>query len=417
MSGKQTITVRGPWALLWFRFRKNRVAMVGGSILIVLYGLACFAGFLSPYDYREIETRATFYGPMLFGGYHAEFVGSHPDPYGRFEELNEYERTWRWFDGGLHFRGLRPHVHPLREVASYDVHGEIDRFLITDTRESLPLRFFVRSEDEHEVFSLCGFVPIRGHLRLFDVVDPYDRDSPNLGRVHLLGSDATGRDLLTRILFGGQISLSVGLIGIFLTMSLALIIGGIAGYFGGHVDFLLMRFVELLMAIPSLYLILTLRATFPANLTSRQTYLMIVAVLALAGWASTGRVIRGMVLAIKEEDYVVAARGLGASTSRVIIKHVLPNTASFVIVTSSIFVPYYILGEVALSFLGLGITEPETSWGLLLRDAQNTQVLKFYPWLVIPGLFIFMAVLAYNFVGDGLRDAADPKAYLGTSGS
>ncbi|MEE8143749.1 MAG: ABC transporter permease, partial [Planctomycetota bacterium] len=212
------------------------------------------------------------------------------------------------------------------------------------------------------------------------------------------------------------ISLSIGLFGILISMSLGLLIGGVSGYFGGAIDFLLMRLVELLMAIPGLYLILVLRYVFETDaLSSRETYLMIVLVLALAGWASLGRVIRGMVLSLKEQEYVLAARGLGASHARIILRHILPNTASFVIVTATLYVPYYILGEVALSFLGMGITEPETSWGLLLKDAQNSQILKYSPWLVLPGLFIFIAVLAYNFLGDGLRDAADPRAVLSKS--
>jgi peptide/nickel transport system permease protein len=218
---------------------------------------------------------------------------------------------------------------------------------------------------------------------------------------------------MTRILFGGQISLSVGLLGILISMSIGLVFGGISGYYGGLIDLVMMRFTELLMAIPGLYLILTLRYLIRDDISSRKMYLMIVAILALAGWASIGRVIRGMVLSLKENEYSLAARALGASDARVILRHILPNTASFVIVTSTLYVPYYILGEVALSFLGLGISEPETSWGLLLKDAQNSQILKFSPWLVLPGFFIFVAVLAYNFLGDGMRDAADPRAVLG----
>ena len=231
----------------------------------------------------------------------------------------------------------------------------------------------------------------------------------------MMGTDILGRDLWTRILYGGQVSLSVGLIGIFISITIGLFIGGLAGYFGGIWDFLLMRLVELLLAIPGLYLILTLRYALPNDLSSRQTYIMIVAILAIVGWASTGRMIRGMVLSLRESEYALAARSLGGSSLRVIIRHLLPNTASIVIVTATLYVPYYILGEVALSYLGFGITEPDSSWGLLLKDCQVTEVMKYNPWLITPGFFIFLAVLAYNFLGDGLRDAADPRAFLGTS--
>ena len=280
----------------------------------------------------------------------------------------------------------------------------------------LPIRFFVKRDQPVELFSFCGFFKMKGRTKLFGIDRPEDWVTTNVdqGRRHavvfLMGSDANGRDLMSRIFFGGQISLSVGLLGILLSMTIGLVFGGISGYYGGVVDFSMMRLTELLMAIPGLYLILTLRYVIPDDLDSRDTYLMIVVILALAGWAGTGRVVRGMVLSLKENEYALAARALGARDSRVILRHILPNTASFVIVTATLYVPYYILGEVSLSFLGLGITEPDTSWGLLLRDAQNSQVLKYSPWLILPGFFIFFAVLAYNFLGDGLRDAADPRA-------
>ncbi len=426
---------RGPWKMIWIRLRKNRVALIGGGILVFMYFLACFAGFLSPYDFNEVNTDTTRYGPMLFGGSHVTEVGRHTVEIENEErdyvevDVAQYETKWRWFDGGLTFRNadgnftLRPHVHALREVVSYDSYGETTFLLATDPEVRLPLRFFVsrgEDQDSHEVFSLCGFFRIFARTKLFGIERPEEWNTDGGGKegrrhaaVYLLGSDHSGRDLLTRILFGGQVSLSVGLLGILISMTIGLVFGGVSGYYGGVVDFFMMRFTELLMAIPGLYLILTLRYVISDELDSRETYIMIVVILALAGWAGTARVIRGMVLSLKENEYALAARALGATGPRVILRHILPNTASFVIVTATLYVPYYILGEVALSFLGLGITEPATSWGLLLRDAQSSQVLKYNPWLVTPGLFIFVAVLAYNFLGDGLRDAADPRAVLG----
>ncbi|HIA28194.1 MAG TPA: ABC transporter permease [Planctomycetes bacterium] len=425
LAGKGLPPVRGPWKMLWIRLRKNRIAFIGGTILLLLYFLACFGGYIAPYDFNVVNTNTSLYGPMLLGGYHLEQTASIE---GRTDEgesvlLPSYRRIWRWFDGGVHFTDsdgnftLRPHVYPLREALSYDEYGETEYLLTVDKSVSLPIEFFTTSEEDHELFSFCGFFPIRGHGNLMGV-----RPTPELAvaggfecQLFLLGTDTLGRDLWTRILYGGQISLSVGLLGILISMSLGLVIGGIAGYYGGWWDFFLMRFVELLMAIPGLYLILTLRYAIPKGLTSRQTYMMIIGILALAGWASTARVVRGMVLSLKEQEFALAARALGSHDSRVILRHILPNTASFVIVTATLMVPYYILGEVALSFLGFGITEPDASWGLLLKDAQNSQILKYSPWLVIPGFFIFIAVLAYNFLGDGLRDAADPRAILGSN--
>ena len=202
----------------------------------------------------------------------------------------------------------------------------------------------------------------------------------------------------------------MGLLGILISMSLGMLIGGIAGYFGGAVDFLLMRLVELILSVPALYLILTTRQAFGQDLPSTQSYLIMVFVLAFIGWAGNGRVIRGMVLAIKENEYVTAAEALGLSRLRVIVRHILPNTLSFVIVTATLAIPYYILGEVALSFLGVGIQEPDASWGNMLRAAQNVRYLTDYGWVVTPGFFIFVAVMAFNFLGDGLRDAADPRS-------
>ncbi|MEC9475874.1 MAG: ABC transporter permease [Planctomycetota bacterium] len=415
---------KGPWQMLWHRLRKNRIAMFGAFILLVLYLLSCFGGFIAPYGINETNKYTVKYGPMLLGSYTIEKIGEVVTEDENFNEVvyDTFTRRWQWFDGGIHFHDsdgnftLRPHVHPLREYVSWDAYGEIEYLLAEDRNISVPVRFFVEREQSHEIFSLCGFFPIQGELHLMGIAKSDQPTDENLHTgLFLLGTDILGRDLWTRILYGGQVSLSVGLIGIFISISIGLVIGGIAGYFGGLADFWLMRLVELLLAIPGLYLILTLRYAIPDELSPRQTYMMIVAILAIVGWASTGRMIRGMVLSLRESEYALAARALGGSSARVILRHLLPNTASIVIVTATLYVPYYILGEVALSFLGFGITEPDASWGLLLKDCQVSEVLKYNPWLITPGFFIFLAVLAYNFLGDGLRDAADPRAFLGVS--
>jgi peptide/nickel transport system permease protein len=298
-----------------------------------------------------------------------------------------------WVDAGgkLH---LWPFVHPTHIT-------DQRRFTYTEDQSiAMPIHLFVKASP----YRLLGVLPMDRHL--FGVRDP--------GRVFLLGADDQGRDVFTRLLFGAQISLTVGLVGIAISFTLGLLLGGISGYFGGWVDNVIMRCTELLLSIPGLYLLIALRAIFPANLTSQQIYLGIVAILAFIGWATLARVVRGMVLSIRRQEYVAAAEALGMSRLRVIARHILPNTMSFVIVAATISIPGYILGEVVLSFIGLGVQEPSASWGNMLKQAQNLRVLTSFPWMLFaPGVAIFVTVLAFNFLGDGLRDALDPRRILG----
>ncbi|TVQ24389.1 MAG: ABC transporter permease [Spirochaetaceae bacterium] len=230
------------------------------------------------------------------------------------------------------------------------------------------------------------------------------------GGFFLLGTDALGRDIVSRLIHGSRVSLSVGILGASITFFLGLLIGGIAGYAGGAVDNVLMRLSEVVISIPALYLLFALRSAFPPGLDSIQVYLLIVIILAGVGWAGLARIIRGLVLSIKQEDFVMSARTVGLSSLKIIRKHILPNTLSFVIVQVTLTIPGYILGESALSVLGLGITEPQSSWGLMLSVARNYRVVNQFPWVLIPGFFIFLAILAWNFFGDGIRDAVDPKS-------
>jgi peptide/nickel transport system permease protein len=248
---------------------------------------------------------------------------------------------------------------------------------------------------------LFGLIPATVHL-----FGTGDKNYP----VFLLGADQFGRDVFSRLLYGSQISLSIGVIGIVLSFTFGMMIGGISGYFSGRTDTIIMRLCELIMSIPALYLIISLRAAFPADMSSAKVYAMIIIILSFIGWASMARVIRGMTLSLREQQFVLAARALGQSHLKVIVRHILPNTFSYVIVAATLSVPYYILGEVVLSFLGVGIQEPNASWGNMLTAAQNTEYLRNYPWLLAPGAAIFITVLAFNFLGDGLRDAADTKA-------
>jgi peptide/nickel transport system permease protein len=212
------------------------------------------------------------------------------------------------------------------------------------------------------------------------------------------------------LLYGSQVSLSIGLAGIIISFALGLLIGGISGYFGGWTDTLIMRWCELIMSIPTLYLIIALRSVFRPNISSVQIYGMIIIIYSFIRWAGTARIIRGMTLSLRERQYVLAAKSMGQSNLKIILRHILPGTFSYVIIAATLSVPYYILGEVTISYLGVGIQEPSASWGLMLSAAQNTEYMHSFPWLLAPGAAIFITVLAFNFLGDGLRDAADTKS-------
>jgi len=329
--------------------------MAGGIILFFLYAVALLAGFIAPYGYNRIENNSFFHPPVWprLHGFHLVVP--------RSEEL----------PGDFNYR---------------EIPG--------DTR---PLRFFVHGEQ----YKLLGFIPASIHL-----FGTGDDNYP----VYLIGADQFGRDVFSRILYGSQISLSIGIIGILLSFTFGMMIGGISGYFAGTTDVIIMRLCELIMSIPALYLIISLRATFPPGMSSSQIYAMIVVILSFIGWASMARVIRGMTLSLREQQFVLAARALGQTHLKVIVRHILPNTFSYVIVAATLSVPYYILGEVVLSFLGVGIQEPQASWGNMLTAAEDVQYLQNYPWLLAPSAAIFITVLAFNFLGDGLRDAADTKS-------
>jgi len=354
---------QSPWALFWRYLLRNRMAMTGGIILIIFYTLAIFADFFAPYA-METQNRTLHYCPPTKPHFFDESGTFHARPfvYGR--------------------------VLADRKLTLYK----------DDASKQYPIKLLIKGEP----YKMFGIIPSDRHL--FGV----ERE----GRIFLFGTDQFGRDVFSRLLFGARISLSIGLVGILISFTFGLLAGGISGYFGGFTDTIIMRFTELIMSIPALYLILSIRAAFPVMIESDKMYLIIVIILSFIGWAGMSRIIRGMVLSIKENDYVTAARALGFSHLRIIIRHILPNTLSFVIVAATISIPGYILGEVALSYLGVGITEPSASWGNMLKQAQSVRVLTSFPWILAPGYVIFITVLAFNFLGDGLRDALDPRKML-----
>ena len=258
------------------------------------------------------------------------------------------------------------------------------------------LKFFSKGQP----YKFLGLIPMQRHLITTD----------SDGRLFLLGTDINGRDVFSRLLFGGRISMTIGFLALFVLFPIGLLYGGIAGYFGGVVDTVMMRFAEAVMSIPSFYLLIILASILPSGMTSVQRFMLIVIILALIGWAGFARVVRGMVLSIKNQEFVQAAKSIGASRLRIIVKHILPQTASFVIVAMTLSVPSYILSESGLSFLGLGIQQPDASWGNMLKEAQEYTNIIYRPWLLTPGFLIFIAVLAFNLIGDTIRDVLDPKS-------
>lgn len=342
---------------------RDKFSLIALIVLFVIYFSLLFADIIAPYS-KDFSDRTQSYAPpsVIF-------------------TLNE--------NGKLSL----PYTYNYKREFDADA-MQVDYKL--DRGQKYFLKLFVRGDK----YKFLGLIPCSRHL--IGVASP--------GRLYLLGTDINGRDVFSRILFGGRISMTIGFLALFVLFPIGLLYGGISGYFGGKVDMLMMRFAEAVMSIPSFYLLIILAAILPSNMTSIQRFMLIVLILALIGWAGFARVVRGMVLSIKTQDFVQAAQSIGASRLRIIIKHILPQTTSYVIVAMTLSVPSYILAESGLSFLGLGIQQPDASWGNMLKEAQEYINILYRPWLLTPGFLIFIAVLSFNLIGDTIRDVLDPKS-------
>lgn len=352
------------WRLIGRRFLRNRLAVGGGCVLLCLYAVILFAEFVAPYDHLLSNE---------------DFVARAPQRL-RFIDA----------DGAFHWR---PFVYGT--TTTLDTHN-LDWVHEDDTSRIYPLQLFVKGQP----YRLWGLMPSDRHL--------YGVEAP--GTAFLLGTDRLGRDMFSRIVFGGRISMTVGLLGVSLTILLGSLMGTVSGYFGGIVDTVIQRSIELLMSFPSIALWAALAAALPADVTIVGRFFLISVILSLIGWTSLARQVRAKVLAFREMEFAAAATAAGATHLRIILVHMLPNALSHIIVIATLAIPGMILAETALSFLGLGILPPAVSWGTLLQDAQTVGVVIKKPWLMLPGACVILTVLSFNFLGDGIRDAVDPFA-------
>ena len=351
------------WQLMRWRFLQHKAAVASLVVLVILYLIAILVEFVAPYATDR---------------YNIKYILAPPQRVRLFDA-----------DGQFH---LRPFVYDY--TTSRDPNS-LRIVQVVDTETMHPIRFLVRG-DEYRFWGMW-----RANLHLFGIDDPE-------ALILLWGADEQGRDLFSRVVYGARLSLSIGFAGVILSLVLGVLLGGISGYFGGAVDMLIQRIIELLQAIPRIPLWLTLSAALPRDWGTVETYFGITIILSVLGWTGLARTVRGKFLALREEDFTQAAKYLGASEMRIILRHMVPSFSSHLIAVLTLRVPEMILAETSLSFLGLGLREPVISWGVLLTGVQNIRAVALAPWLFLPGLAIVVTVLAFNFVGDGLRDAADP---------
>lgn len=344
---------------------RDKFARIAFLVLAFIYFCLFFADIIAPYT-KDYTDRQLSYVP--------------PSPVFTIDENGKFSR---------------PYTYNYKREYDADLMQTVFKL---DRSKKYYLKFFARGEE----YDFLGVIPMDRHLVTVD----FD------GRLYLLGGDINGRDVFSRLLFGGRISMTIGFLALLVLFPIGLLYGGVSGYFGGITDTLMMRFAEAVMSIPSFYLLIILAAILPSNMTSTQRLILIVVILALIGWAGFARVVRGMVLSVKNQEFVQSAKMIGASNLRIIIREILPQTTSYVIVAMTLSVPSYILSESGLSFLGLGIQQPDASWGNMLKEAQEYMNILYRPWLLTPGFLIFVAVLSFNLIGDTIRDVLDPKSRM-----
>ena len=366
VAGKQAedrVAVASNWRLVWWRFRRHHLAMASGVLLIFLYLIVLAPDFFSTQDPERTDARQAFI-PV---------------------------QTVHFFDDGK-WSPWVPAIVGKRNPVTLRMEWT------TDPQKKVPVHFFGGGHS----WRFFGLFSTNLHL-----VVPADPQA----RIFLLGSDRLGRDQWSRIMHGTQTSMTVGLVAVALSVILGVVLGGISGYVGGRTDSVIQRLIELLQSVPTIPIWLALSAALPRDWTPIQIFFAITVILSLVGWTTLGREVRGRFLALREEDFVLAARLAGCSRMRIILRHMVPTFTSHIIATSSLAIPVMIINETSLSFLGLGIRPPAISWGVLLQEAQNIQTLALAPWLLFPGVVVIVSVLAFNLVGDGLRDAADPYSH------
>jgi peptide/nickel transport system permease protein len=357
------VAVATQWQLMWWRFRKHRVAMSAAIVLIMFYFVVIAADFLAY---------------------------SSPEDSDAFRSLLPPQPIYLFDDGAF-----RPHVYAMESARDPRT---LRRVFVPNPEEKIYLRLFAEGYE----YRFLGL--FKTNIHLLGVED----SMPTENALFLLGTDQLGRDLFSRLMLATRVSLTIGLVGVALSLIFGVILGGISGYFGGLIDTLIQRLIEILRSVPSIPLWMGLAAALPRNWDVLRVYFAITIILSLIGWTGLARVVRGKFLSLREEDFVTAARLTGCSEMRIIFRHLLPSFTSHVIASATLALPIMIVSETALSFLGLGLRPPAISWGVLLQDAQNVQAIALTPWLLIPAVPVIIAILAFNFLGDGLRDAADP---------
>ncbi len=364
-KAEDRVSVAPNWKLVWWRFRKNRLAVISAVVLIIFYIIVLVPDFFATQDPEITSARLAFIPP---------------------------QRPALITDGRL---GLSvPAVTGARNKVTLRMEWT------TDPERRIPLAFFTKGYK----YNVLGL--FETDLHLVGVATPDAKE-----RVHLLGTDGLGRDQWSRLVYGTRTSMTVGLVAVALSVILGVLLGGISGYFGGIADLIIQRVIEILQSLPTIPIWLAMTAALPRDWPPTRVFFAITIILAFIGWTTLGREVRGRFLSLREEDFVLAAELSGASRFRIITRHMVPAFMSHIIATSTLAIPVMIINETSLSFLGLGIRPPAISWGVLLQEAQTIQTVAQAPWLMIPGLGVIIAVLAFNLVGDGLRDAADPYSH------